>query len=67
MMEYVEILSMFIALCSGITAATTSNRDNVVWGKVRPWLEFFSLNVGFAKTQPVSRTQNINAMRKKKS
>ena len=49
MLEYIEIATTLVALCSAICAVTPTPRDDAIIGKIYKVLEMFALNVGKAK------------------
>jgi hypothetical protein len=56
MLEYLEIATTLVALCSAICAATPTPKDDelaskveMAWAKAYKVLEMFALNVGKAK------------------
>ena len=49
MLEYIEIATTLVALCSAICAVTPTPKDDAIIGKIYKVLEMFELNVGKAK------------------
>lgn len=49
MLEYLEIATTLVALCSAICAVTPTPKDNAIIGKIYKVVEMFALNVGKAK------------------
>jgi hypothetical protein len=49
MLEYIEIATTLVALCSAICAVTPTVKDDTIIAKVYKVLEIFALNIGKAK------------------
>ena len=49
MLEYQEIATTLVALCSAICAITPTVKDDTIIAKVYKVLEIFALNIGKAK------------------
>ena len=49
MLEYIEIATTLVALCSAICAVTPTPKDDAIIGKIYKVVEMFALNVGKAK------------------
>ena len=49
MLEYIEIATTLVALCSAICAVTPTPKDDAIIGRIYKVLEMFALNVGKAK------------------
>ncbi len=49
MLEYLEIATTLVTLCSAICAVTPTPKDDAIIDKIYKVLEMFALNVGKAK------------------